>query len=54
LITGGYGDIGIKVAEWLAMHGAGTIMLLGRKVSKSAISSLQELATHHKERIQQI
>jgi hypothetical protein len=50
LITGGYGDIGIKVAEWLAMHGAGTIMLLGRKVSKSAMS-LQKLATHHKERI---
>ena len=31
LITGGMGGIGIAVAEWLADHGAGTIVLNGRR-----------------------
>ena len=31
LVTGGLGGIGIAVAEWLADHGAGTIVLNGRR-----------------------
>ena len=31
LVTGGLGGIGIAVAEWLAEHGAGTIVLNGRR-----------------------
>ena len=31
LVTGGLGGIGIAVAEWLAEHGAGTIILNGRR-----------------------
>ena len=31
LVTGGLGGIGIALAEWLAEHGAGTIVLNGRR-----------------------
>ncbi len=31
LITGGLGGLGLEVARWLAEHGAGTLVLLGRR-----------------------
>ena len=45
LVTGGLGGIGCAVAEWLADHGAGTIVLNGRRdpdaESKEAIDVLR-------------
>lgn len=45
LVTGGLGGIGIAVAEWLANHGAGTIVLNGRRApdaeAEEAIESLR-------------
>ena len=45
LVTGGLGGIGILVAEWLADHGAGTIVLNGRRdpdpEAQQAIDSLR-------------
>lgn len=35
LITGGYGGLGLILAEWLAANGAGTIALLGRSGFRS-------------------
>jgi acyl transferase domain-containing protein/acyl carrier protein len=31
LITGGLGGLGLKLAHWMAEHGAGTLVLMGRK-----------------------
>jgi epothilone polyketide synthase D len=36
LITGGLGDIGIRVAEWLAAHGARHLLLVGRSATPPA------------------
>jgi acyl transferase domain-containing protein/acyl-CoA synthetase (AMP-forming)/AMP-acid ligase II/acyl carrier protein len=35
LITGGLGALGLQVAEWLAAHGAGRIVLCGRHTTSS-------------------
>lgn len=49
LITGGLGGIGLAVAEWLADHGAGAIVLNGRRApdAKTAdkLTTLQRLGT---------
>jgi acyl transferase domain-containing protein/thioesterase domain-containing protein/acyl carrier protein len=37
LVTGGLGALGLRVAEWLAEHGAGTIALLARRTPTAAI-----------------
>ncbi|GJL54718.1 MAG: hypothetical protein NPIRA02_18500 [Nitrospirales bacterium] len=37
LITGGFGGLGKDVAKWLAAHGAGHLMLVGRSAGKSRI-----------------
>ena len=46
LVTGGLGGIGCAVAEWLADHGAGTIVLNGRRdpdpEAEEAIAALRE------------
>ncbi len=46
LVTGGLGGIGCAVAEWLADHGAGTIVLNGRRdpdpEAEEAIADLRE------------
>ena len=46
LVTGGLGGIGCAVAEWLAEHGAGTIVLNGRRPPdpevETVINSLRE------------
>ena len=45
LVTGGLGGIGIEVAEWLAGHGAGVIVLNGRRApdpaARRAIEALE-------------
>lgn len=44
LITGGLGGVGLKLAQWLAEQGAGTIVLAGRRpVQESAEPELQKL-----------
>lgn len=44
LVTGGLGGIGLAVAEWLAEHGAGTILLNGRRPpSDDATQIIREL-----------
>ena len=44
LITGGLGGVGLKLAQWLAEQGAGTIILAGRRpVQESAEPELQKL-----------
>ncbi len=44
LITGGLGGVGLKLAQWLAEQGAGTIVLAGRRPSEeSAEPELQKL-----------
>ena len=47
LVTGGLGGIGLAVAEWLADHGAGTILLNGRRPpsdeAKEKIRELEQL-----------
>ena len=49
LVTGGLGGIGIAVAGWLVEHGAGTIVLNGRRdpdaVAEEAIRTLRERGT---------
>ena len=46
LVTGGMGGIGILVAEWLAEHGAGAIVLNGRRppdaAAETAVTALRE------------
>ena len=46
LVTGGLGGIGLAVAEWLVEHGAGTIVLNGRRPpneeAKEMIRALEE------------
>ena len=36
LVTGGLGGIGCALAEWLAEHGAGTVVLNGRRAPDAA------------------
>jgi acyl transferase domain-containing protein len=36
LVTGGFGGLGLVTARWLAERGAGTIVLLGRRVPEEA------------------
>jgi acyl transferase domain-containing protein/acyl-CoA synthetase (AMP-forming)/AMP-acid ligase II/acyl carrier protein/precorrin-6B methylase 2 len=44
LITGGLGGVGLKLAQWLAEQGAGTIVLAGRHTAgESAEPELQKL-----------
>ncbi len=44
LVTGGLGGIGLAVADWLAEHGAGTIVLNGRrKPGSEAEEAIQQL-----------
>ena len=44
LVTGGLGGIGLAVAEWLTDHGAGTILLNGRRPpSEEAQETIREL-----------
>ena len=44
LITGGFGDLGLNLAQWLATQGAQYIILLGRnQPSSKAISIIQNL-----------
>ncbi len=49
LVTGGLGGIGVAVAGWLADHGAGTIVLNGRRdpdaLAEEAIRTLHERGT---------
>ncbi|KVC86523.1 non-ribosomal peptide synthetase [Burkholderia ubonensis] len=47
LITGGFGALGLHTARWLAAHGAGTLILVGRQgaasdASQRAIAELRE------------
>ncbi|KVD41022.1 non-ribosomal peptide synthetase [Burkholderia ubonensis] len=47
LITGGFGALGLHTARWLAAHGAGTLILVGRQgaasdESQRAIAELRE------------
>ncbi|WP_126285906.1 non-ribosomal peptide synthetase/type I polyketide synthase [Burkholderia stagnalis] len=47
LITGGFGALGLHTARWLAAHGAGTLILVGRQgaasdESQRAIDELRE------------
>ncbi|KAG8149329.1 non-ribosomal peptide synthetase/type I polyketide synthase [Burkholderia catarinensis] len=47
LITGGFGALGLHTARWLAAHGAGTLILVGRQgaaseESQQAIAELRE------------
>jgi NAD(P)-dependent dehydrogenase (short-subunit alcohol dehydrogenase family)/acyl carrier protein len=45
LITGGLGALGLQVAEWMAEHGAGTLLLVGRNVPKDAVlDKLEQLS----------
>ncbi len=43
LVTGGLGGIGLAVAEWLAEHGAGTIVLNGRREPDDAAEAAIDL-----------
>ncbi len=44
LVTGGLGGLGLKVARWLADHGARCLVLVGRSgASSAATSQLEEL-----------
>ena len=44
LVTGGLGGIGCAVADWLADHGAGTIVLNGRRApDPEALTAIEEL-----------
>jgi len=49
LITGGLGGIGLKVAEYLAAQGAGSVVLLGRSKpsveAESAVANLRQTGT---------
>lgn len=42
LITGGYGSLGLQVAQWLANQGAKHLVLLGRKHSPAAAQQIIE------------
>ncbi|PSF38588.1 polyketide synthase [Aphanothece hegewaldii CCALA 016] len=47
LITGGLGDIGLKVAQWLIEKGASTLILVGRnKPSTQAQETITQLTRH--------
>jgi len=44
LVTGGLGGLGLKVARWLAQHGARNLVLVGRSSpSEQAAAELQEI-----------
>ena len=44
LVTGGLGGLGLKVARWLAQHGARHLVLVGRSApSEEAAAALQEI-----------
>lgn len=43
LITGGFGALGLEVASWLARHGAGTLLLVGRTLPPHAAAHLDAL-----------
>ena len=38
LVTGGLGALGLKVASWMARHGAGRLVLLGRSAPGDAVN----------------
>jgi thioesterase domain-containing protein/NAD(P)-dependent dehydrogenase (short-subunit alcohol dehydrogenase family)/acyl carrier protein len=42
LVTGGLGALGLRVADWLAGQGAGTIALLGRKAPSAVVEKQLE------------
>ena len=47
LITGGFGGLGLLVAEWLAANGAGLIALVGRRLPSVAVAQrIREIERH--------